>query len=140
MYQVILDTNVLYSAIRSKAGASFRLLSMIPDSRFEINLSAPLVLEYEEILKRPDESILLEHQRIDDILDYLCRNANQRKVYYLWRPLLPDPDDDLLLELAVECNCDFLITFNIRDFFATKDFGIRVVTPGEFLRIIGASI
>ncbi len=55
MYQVILDTNVIYSAIRSNYGASFRLLSMIPDDRFEINLSTPLVLEYEEVLKRPDK-------------------------------------------------------------------------------------
>ena len=137
MYQVILDTNVLLSALRSRKGASFRLLSLIPDPRFEINLSVPMVLEYESVLKRPAQNIQLSHADIDDVIDFLCKNANRREIFYLWRPLLNDPDDDFLLELAVESNCDFIVTFNTRDFVATNNFGIVAVTPREFLRTIG---
>ncbi len=140
MYQIILDTNFIYSAIRSNAGASYKLLMMMPSELFEVNVSTPLVLEYEEILKRPDSKIALSHKRIDDILDYICTNANKRRIHFSWRPLLTDPDDDFLLELAVECECDFVITYNVRDVYPIKDFGIKVVTPGEFLRIIVGKI
>jgi putative PIN family toxin of toxin-antitoxin system len=137
MFRIIIDTNVLLSAVRSTSGASYRLLSLIPDRRFEINLSVPLVLEYEEILKRPDLDVPLDGGRIDDIIDFLCSVGSLRKIRYLWRPTLTDPDDDFLLELAVECNCDFIVTYNTRDFLNTSSFGIKAVTPVEFLRIIG---
>lgn len=137
MYRIILDTNVIYSAVRSTSGASFRLLNLIPDNRFEINLSPPLVFEYEEILKREDKQILLSHEQIDDVLNYLCKNGNQRLIHFLWRPMLTDTDDDLLLELAIESNSDFIITFNTKDFLSTEEFGIRAIRPIEFLRIIG---
>ena len=137
MFRIIIDTNVLLSAVRSKSGASFRLLSLIPDPRFDINLSVPLVLEYEEVLKRPEIGVPLGSDRIDDILDFLCRVGSLRKIRYLWRPALADPDDDFLLELAVECNCDYIVTYNTRDFLNTSSFGIKAITPVEFLRILG---
>ena len=112
-------------------------MSLIPDPRFEINLSVPMVLEYESVLKRPAQNIQLSHADIDDVIDFLCKNANRREIFYLWRPLLNDPDDDFLLELAVESNCDFIVTFNTRDFVATNNFGIVAITPREFLRTIG---
>ncbi len=135
-YQIILDTNIIYSAVRSNVGASYKLLMMMASDVFEINVSTSLVLEYEEILKRPDNNITLSHEKIDDILDYICAIANKRRIHFSWRPLLADPDDDFLLELAVECDCDFIVTYNVRDFYPIKDFGIKVVTPREFLRII----
>ena len=135
-YQVILDTNIIYSAVRSNRGASYKLLMMLPSEAFEINVSTPLVLEYEEILKRPDKNITLSHEKIDDILDYICSIANKRRIPFSWRPLSTDPDDDFLLELAVECDCDLIVTYNVRDFYSIKDFGVKVVTPGEFLRIM----
>lgn len=134
--QTILDTNVIYSAARSRTGASYKLLSLIPNDRFEVNISTPLVLEYEDVLKRPDSKISLSEQQIDDILDYMCRVANQRKIHFQWRPLSPDPDDDFLLELAIACDCDYIVTYNIRDFYITSGFGIKVVTPKDFLRIL----
>lgn len=137
MYQIILDTNVLLSALRSQLGASFRILSLIDDSRFQLNLSVALVLEYEDVLKRPEANLNLTHQEIDDVLDYLCQNANQREIFYLWRPTLSDPKDDFVLELAVESNCDYIVTFNTKDFAKAELFGIKAVTPVEFLRMIG---
>lgn len=63
--------------------------------------------------------------------------SNQRKVFYLWRPVLKDPKDDMILELAVTAGCHFIVTYNNRDFEGTQRFGLRVVTPKEFLEIIG---
>ena len=137
VFQIIIDTNVLLSAVRSQFGASFRLLSLVKDSRFEINLSVALVLEYEDVMKRPALNPNLTAQEIDDILDFLCQNANQREIFYLWRPTLRDPKDDFVLELAVESNCDYVITFNTKDFTEAEKFGIKAIKPNEFLRIIG---
>ncbi len=137
MYQIIIDTNVLLSALRSDSGASFQLLRLIPDERFEINLSVPLVLEYEDVLKRPEMDVPLDHATIDDIIDFLCQTGRLRIIRFLWRPTLRDPDDDFLLELAVECNCDYIVTFNTKDFLNSSSFGISAITLAEFLTIIG---
>jgi len=139
-YQIILDTNVLLSGLRSRSGASFRLLSMIGDRRFQTNLSVALVLEYEDVLKRAEHDLNLSDREIDDILDFLCKESNLKEIFYLWRPTLPDPEDDFLLELAVECNCDYIITFNTKDFVGTDKFGVHAVRPKEFLKIIGEKI
>lgn len=136
-YQIVLDTNVLLSALRSQLGASFRLLSLVEDARFQTNLSVALVLEYEDVLKRPELNPDLTAQEIDDILDFLCQNSNLREIFYLWRPLLRDPKDDFVLELAVESDCDYIVTFNTKDFAEAEKFGIKAIKPGEFLRIIG---
>src|ERR1700730_18569163 len=100
--QIVLDTNVLTAALRSQRGASFKLLSLVgvaPD--FQINLSVPLVLEYEEVAKRQKEETGLTDPDIEDILDYLCSVANRHRIFFLWRPFLNDPGDDMVLELAV---------------------------------------
>jgi putative PIN family toxin of toxin-antitoxin system len=136
-FQILIDTNVLLSALRSQLGASFLLLSLIEDSRFQTNISVALAFEYEDVLKRPEFNLSLTHQEIDDVLDFLCQNANLREIFYLWRPTLRDPKDDFVLELAVESNCDYIVTFNTKDFAEAEGFGIKAVRPNEFLRIIG---
>ncbi len=83
------------------------------------------------------EALPLESADIDDILDYICAVANKREVFFLWRPYLSDPKDDFILELAVEAQCDFVITYNKRDFKGIEKFGIEAATPKEFLQIIG---
>ena len=136
--QVVLDTNILVAGLRSRRGASFRLLSLVgADSRFEINLSVPLVLEYEDVLKRPGAVSRLTGDDIDSVLDYICSVAHHREIYFLWRPVLRDPKDDMVLEVAVEACCEFIVTHNLRDFRGVERFGIRAVTPSEFLREIG---
>lgn len=136
--QIVLDTNVLIAGLRSRRGASFRLLSLIGAStRFEINLSVPLVLEYEDAVKRQSRALGLSHAEIDAVLDYLCAVARHRDVFFLWRPYLRDPKDDMVLELAVEAQCRNIITFNQRDFAGSLDFGIEAITPKQFLREIG---
>jgi len=136
-YQIVIDTNVLVAALRSKNGASYRLLILLGSDKFQINISVPLVYEYEDVVKRLELAIPLNNSQIDDIIDYICSVANQRKIFFLWRPYLSDSKDDFVLELAVEAQCDFIITFNKRDFQGVEKFGIDVLTPGEFLKIIG---
>lgn len=135
---VVVDTNVFYTALRSKLGASHLLLREIGrNDSFQIHLSVPLVLEYEEVARRHARALGLTHQDIDEIIDYLCSVGGLHDVFYLWRPFLPDPEDDMLLELAVEANCSRIVTYNLRDFLGVEQFGLRAVTPGDFLREIG---
>lgn len=135
-YQIIIDTNVVYSALRSRRGASFRLISLLNSGKFEINLSVPLILEYEDVLKRNPPTLAITKEQIDKFLDYLCLIGNCHDVYYLWRPILRDPGDDLILELAVRANCKYIVTYNKPDFTGVKEFGIEVVTAKEYLKII----
>jgi putative PIN family toxin of toxin-antitoxin system len=135
--QIILDTNIIVSALRSRQGASYKLMMLVGQGDFEINLSVSLLLEYEDATKRLLGQIALDEQDIDNVLDYLCRMANQREVFYLWRPFLQDPKDDMVLELAVSANCEFIVTYNRRDFAGAEQFGINIITPSEFLAKMG---
>ncbi len=134
--QIVLDTNVLYAGLRSKRGASYKLLNHLNSGKFEINLSVPLVLEYEEVLLRKQPSLNFTDKEIGQILDYICRVANLHEVHFLWRPILNDPKDDMILDLAVRANCQHIITYNTRDFSGVNQFGIQVVTAQEFLKAI----
>jgi putative PIN family toxin of toxin-antitoxin system len=135
--RIVIDTNVVVSALRSQRGASFKLLMEIENNKFDMNISVPLVLEYEDALKRLIGKIKLRKRDIDDILDYLCSVAKQWKIFYLWRPYLKDPKDDMVLELAVTAKCDFIVTYNKDDFQNVRTFGLQVVTPKEFLKLKG---
>lgn len=137
--QIVLDTNVLVSALRSRLGTAYRLVSLIGKSRFELNLSVALAFEYEAVLKRPDQGISLSTEEADKLINFLCTVSNLREIYYLWRPTLADPNDDFLLELALECGADYIVTFNTKDFLSTGEFGLKAVRPIELLQIIGDS-
>ncbi|TVQ65882.1 MAG: putative toxin-antitoxin system toxin component, PIN family [Balneolaceae bacterium] len=135
-FQIVLDTNVLYAGIRSKRGASYKLLKHLNSGKFEINLSVPLVLEYEEVLLRKQPTLNFTDKEIGQILDYLCHIANLHEVYFLWRPILKDPKDDMILDLAVRSNCQYIVTYNTRGFSGVNQFGVQVVTAQEFLKAI----
>ena len=95
-----------------------------------------MALEYESVLMRLAGSPTLSAEDVDGLVSALCRVAAKHDIHYLWRPFLPDPGDDFILELAVESDCKFIVTFNPRDFAGAESFGIRVVSPGEFLRFL----
>ena len=137
---IVIDTCVLISALRSKNGASFKLVSLVDSQKFSFSLSVPLVLEYESTAKRIARNLGLTHADIEDIIDYLCTIGKHRKVHYLWRPNLKDPGDDFVLELAVESECQYIVTFNIKDFSKANNFNVAVITPQELLRKIGETI
>ena len=136
--QVVLDTNVIYSGLRSRRGASFKLLSLLGSGRFEIHLSVPLVLEYEEVLQEKRRDLGLTEADVDDVLDYLCRVAGLHEIHFLWRPRLKDPEDEMILKLAVEASCDYIVTYNKQDFPGVEKFGVELVTAKELLQKIGA--
>jgi putative PIN family toxin of toxin-antitoxin system len=134
--QIVIDTNIIYSALRSKRGASYRLLSLLDSPKFETNLSVPLVIEYEDVLLRKIQTLNINESEIGQFLDYLCLVGNWHEVYFLWRPVLKDPKDDMILELAVRANCNYIITYNKADFQGVDTFDIKLATAKEFLQII----
>jgi putative PIN family toxin of toxin-antitoxin system len=136
--RVVLDTNVLVAASRSGRGASAKLLSLVGTGRFEICLSVPLLLEYESVLLRHIDPASADGRVQMDILNYLCSVADQRAIYFLWRPSLRDPKDEMVLETAVAGRCNTIISYNKKDFAGAEQFGLTVNTPQEFLRVIGA--
>ena len=123
---------MLVAAWRSRSGASFALLEELRDNAFSIALSVPLVIEYESVLLR---HVKPPRRRADvtALIDYLCLIGVQQRIFFLWRPLLRDPNDDMVAEVAVASQSQAIVTHNIRDFDAVTRFGIRVIPPGEFL-------
>ena len=136
--RLVLDTSVWISALRSRRGASFRLLSLIASGSYESAISVPLILEYEAVGKRRAHAAGLMHDDIDDLIDYICLVSKRQDIFYLWRPFLRDYGDDLVLELAVAADCDAIVTHNIRDFEGVeKQFQIAIWTPQQALHRIG---
>ncbi len=134
----MIDTNIFVAALQSKFGASYRLLSLLGEDKFDIYISVPLVLEYEEKGTELLGTINLNETDLSILIDYMCQVGKHTLINYLWRPFLTDPDDDMVLELAVAGGCDTIITFNLRDFKKVrKVFGIDVLTPKQFLVEIG---
>ena len=135
--RIVIDTNVFVTALRSRRGASFKLLTLLGEDKFVISVSVPLVIEYEGAAKKISRSLGLNYSDVDDILDYLCKVSEHRKVHFLWRPFLNDPNDDMVLELAVESQSEYILTYNRKDFQGSDKFGVKIITPREFLEVIG---
>ena len=136
---MVVDTNVVVAGLRSRRGASFRLLAEVGRGKFEIALSVPSVLEYEDALLRHGSVTGLSRADVDAVLNYFCSVGHLQSIFFLWRPLLPDPKDDLVLELAVAAGCRTVVTFNIRGFRGGEILGVSAQRPGEFLKSIGVS-
>lgn len=137
--RAILDTNVLVAAFRSRRGASFALLLAAARRKFAILASTALFLEYEEVLKRPEQRIEngLTIDDIDRALQGLATLLEPVEIRFLWRPQTRDPNDELVLEAAVNGRADRLVTFNVKDFSVAATLGVKAVTPQVFLKEIG---
>lgn len=134
--RVVFDTSVLVAAARSRNGASFALIGSVPSPRFEICLSIGLYFEWQEVLTRPEH--LPPGQTPEDalrFLRFLASQARLQEIFFLWRPFLSDPNDDMILELAFAANCRYIITHNTKDFRGCQHLGIEAVTPRDFLAI-----
>lgn len=134
--QIVLDTNVLVSGLRSNRGASYLLLDLVGRGLFDLHLSVPLVMEYEEVLKREVVGEFVPASTVEAILDFHSAVAEQHRIYFLWRPTLRDPGDDMVLELAVAAQAD-IVTHNLKDFSGVERFGCRAMSPHAFLTQIG---
>jgi putative PIN family toxin of toxin-antitoxin system len=134
---VVIDTNVMVAGVRSRRGASFALLQLVFAGKVEFAVSVSLASEYEEVLMRHQKHTGFSPQEMDMFIDAIYYAANLVEVHYLWRPYLRDPDDDHILELAVAAQSAYLITHNIKDFVGAGRFGVRAITPADFLGLIG---
>jgi len=132
--KLVIDTNVLVSALRSGRGAAYRLLRTIRRDEIPFAISVALVLEYEDVFSRPGMIPGLPPSAVIRFLDAFIAIAEHQAVYFMWRPYLPDPKDDLILEVAVAAGASHIVTYNGRDFRGAERFGLRVVTPVELLR------
>ena len=135
--KIVMDTNVLFAALKSRRGASYKLVSLLPSEKFSIAISVPLIIEYEDVLKRGKLSSEITEKDIGDFIDFFCYVGEHQDIFFLWRPFLADPSDDLVLEVAVAGSCDAIITYNKRHFKNADKFGLKILDPREFLVEIG---
>jgi putative PIN family toxin of toxin-antitoxin system len=135
LHEIVLDTNVLVTALRSRRGASYQLIRLLDTKAFRMNVSVALPLEYEEVLKRADLVPGLTGDDVDAFLDYIFQSSNLVLSVHSMRPSLSDPDDELVLDLAAQRGAT-IVTYNKRDFAAAAKAGVDVLTPAEFLELL----
>lgn len=135
--RIVLDASVLVAAARSRNGASFQLVSMLPSTRFDIALTVALYTEWQSVLTRPEH---LKNGMVAadamGFLRYLASIAHLQDVHFLWRPFLRDPDDDMVVECAVASGSQFIVTHNVKDFKRTDSLHVKAITPGDFLKFL----
>ncbi len=132
----VIDTCVIISALRSRTGASYEILQAVRRGEIKNSLSVALALEYEAVALRPKLVPALTAEEVTGIIDILCLLSHQQKIFYTWRPFLLDPDDDLVMELAVASACPHIITHNIKDFKGSDSLGIQAITPAQALQLL----
>jgi predicted nucleic acid-binding protein len=136
--RAVLDTNVLIAAFRSRHGASFEVFRRLRRGEWTAVVSNHLLFEYEEVMKRGAAALGLGSHDIDELLNALCARAEEWPLKHGWEPILPDPDDEPLVQLAHESGALRLISHNIRHLRPAAEMGIQILKPGEFLRILAA--
>ena len=136
MMKVALDTDVIVAARRSRSGASNALLRALRAGQLEAVASVPMMLEYEAVLMRAEHRVAmgLSEPQVHAFLDDLAALVTPVVPYFLWRPRLRDPDDEMMLDAAVNGTADAIVTFNQRDFLpAASLFNVQILTPAEAL-------
>ena len=135
--RVVLDTNVLVAALRSRRGASFALVSCIPSPAFVPCLSVALYAEWQAVLTRPEHvPVGLTPADMRGFLSYLAARSHLQPIYFRWRPFLADPADDMVLELAVAAGARHIVTHNAQHFRGADALGVEVTRPRAFLDLV----
>jgi putative PIN family toxin of toxin-antitoxin system len=137
--KVVLDTSVVVAALRTRMGAGNAVLRLVATQRLTALATPPLFLEYEEVLRRPEQRIAhgLSLDRIDQFLAEFAALVSPVDVCFLWRPQLRDQSDEMVLEAAINGRADALVTFDIRDFAgAGERFGISILRPPDLLKVV----
>jgi putative PIN family toxin of toxin-antitoxin system len=133
---LVIDTSVIVAALRSKRGASNKILRLIALGSLSMSISVAALLEYEDVLLRKDKIPGFSISDLQRFLDDICSVARHQEIFFTWRPTLVDPNDEIFLELAVAASASHIVTHNIRDFAGAEAFGLRVVSPSELLKEI----
>ncbi len=135
--RLVLDTSVLIAGFRSPSGASRKILRLLAQRRFQLVASSALYLEYEAVLARPEQITVhgVSPQNISRFLVDTAYFTDQVRVYFNYRPQLHDPNDEMVLEAAINGHADAIVTHNLTDFLpAANRFGIEVLTPGSIIK------
>ena len=136
--RLTIDTNVLVAALRNQNGPSFALMQLIRRGLALMCCSPALFLEYEDVLKRPEQLSVsgLLSTDVDAILNELAGLVLPVTTHYQWRPQLRDPSDEMVLEAAVNAQANAIVTYNLRDFLPARRFGIPVLNPSKRSKIL----
>ena len=133
----VFDTNIFVAALRSRCGASFVILQSIRKGLISGAVSQALILEYADVLTRDANlsQFWTDKDEVKAIIGVLADQLDQVRIYYIWRPQLSDPNDEMVLECAVNAQANIIVTFNKRDFLpAATLFGVEILSPGEFVK------
>jgi len=137
--KITIDTNVLFSALYSKKGASHWLLNLVLDEKVNLAISTQTYFEYYDVLTREKNLKQLNSSisEVEDFLDLLALLSQKHNIYFLLRPNLADEKDNIFVECAFASNSEYLITGNIKDFKKSelKGFSFQVKTPQEFYKL-----
>lgn len=139
MRRIVLDTDVVVTALRSASGGSNAVLMVVGRGQLVPLVTPALFLEYEAVLKRPEQRLVhgLDLDAIDRFLAALAAASEAVEISFQWRPQLRDANDEMVLETALNGQADALVTHNVKDFAgAAKKFGLRILRPGELLKEI----
>ena len=136
--RIVVDTNVLVSAILSPDGAAREVLRRCLTGDVQPLIGNALFLEYEDVLSRGElfAKAPIGPKERTELMDAVLGVCQWINISYLWRPNLRDESDNHLVELAVAGNAAWIVTGNSRD-VADGELvfdGFRVVTPGEWLK------
>ncbi len=137
MHRIVLDTSVVVAGLRTRSGAGNAVLRLVASRRLVLLATPPLFLEYEDVLKRPEQRLAhgLAPPDIDVFLAELAALVEPVEVHFLWRPQVRDPNDEMVLEAAINGWADALVTYNVADFATVGDrFAIPILRPPEVLR------
>lgn len=141
--EITVDTNVIFSALHSKTGASHFILRLILDEKIKLALSPQTYFEYYGVLTRDENlsQLNITAKEVEAILDLLALLAQKYSVYFLLRPNLMDEADNIFYECAFVSNSAYLVTSNVKDFkkVELKGFIFKVITPRDFCKLWRAS-
>jgi len=129
-----MDADAVVAAMRSPAGASAAILRAVRHGRATLLATVPLALEYEAVCLKAEHRVAagLSEQQAAIFVDAGIALAEPVETHFLWRPQLRDPNDEMVLETAVNRQADALVTFNVRNFGAAPaEFGIELLLPRE---------
>lgn len=141
MLRIVLDTSVVVAALRTRLGAGNAVLRLVAQKRVIALATPPLFLEYEDVLKRPEHQLIhgLAPEAVDEFLAELAALIEPVEVHFQWRPQSRDPNDEMVLEAAINGQADALVTYNLKDFAeAGERFRISVLRPGDLLKKVKA--
>lgn len=137
--RIVIDTNVVYQALRNQSGASNYILQLIRANQLDLMLSIPVFLEYADVLLRPQTLQDLERtdEEIEAILQFIAYIGKPIPIHFLMRPNLKDENDNMFVDLAFASQASYIITQNMKDFTKQTELKfdlLQIVTPATFVR------